>query len=366
MHDKTRREGSLMPVEPTSYVTTSTSNVSSSVDDIELSVSPAGLARKVIRATIVQNPNQADNTVKVTLIHQKRSSKNDPWTDESGTGLTATTPLSPSKFPLDTGETQKLLHILADLYDLGEGGVRPGRVVLQIEEEEEIIRTDSSRAALIRRIIDADHGEEVWSSLVDLEPTLSVNLAVALLHQQRQAAIDQFEQALTEEHDENYWNTFLTANCWMFGGSNIAVIDERRIDIRHTTDIPFEVDGGFMDIVELKRPDAPFWTLDRQGNKVLYRDKFLVPHFELQAAIAQTGHYILQAEKYVANSDFREQTGIIPLKPRGLVVHGRSVDWNSADWIAFRMLNDSLHGIQVMTFDHLLIQARRMLVTPTN
>lgn len=355
-----------MPVEPTSYVTTSTSNVSSSVDDIELSVTPAGRARKVIRATIVQNPNQAENTVKVTFIHQKRSSKNDPWTDESGTGLTATTPLSPSKFPLDTGETQELVRILADLYHLAEGGVRSGRVVLQIADEEEIIRTDSSRAALIRRIIDAAHGEEVWSTLVDLEPTLSVNLAVALVHQQRLAAIDQFEQALTEEHDENYWNTFLTANCWMFGGSNIAVIDERRIDIRHTTDIPFEVDGGFMDIVELKRPDVPFWTLNRHGNEVLYRGKFLVPHFELQSAIAQTGHYILQAEKHVANSDFHEQAGIIPLKPRGLVVHGRSAGWDSEDWIAFRLLNDSLHGIQVMTFDHLLIQAKRMLVTPTN
>lgn len=32
------------------------------------------------------------------------------------------------------------------------------------------------------------------------------------------------------------------------------------------------------------------------------------------------------------------------------------------EWEAFRLLNDQLHTVQVMTFDHLLRQAERMLV----
>ena len=116
-----------------------------------------------------------------------------------------------------------------------------------------------------------------------------------------------------------------------------------------------------MDIVELKRPDLPFWLTTSSRQPYLYRRKFLLPHHELQGAIAQTQHYILQAEKHVADTDFHETHGVTPLKPRGLVVHGRSNAWGPREWTAFRLLNDGLHGVQVMTFDHLLAQAKRAI-----
>ena len=70
----------------------------------------------------------------------------------------------------------------------------------------------------------------------------------------------------------------------------------------------------------------------------------------------------MQAEKKVDSDEYiRDHGGIIPLKPRGLVIQGRSNDWGKEEWEAFRLLNDELHSVQVITFDHLSKQAERML-----
>ena len=225
--------------------------------------------------------------------------------------------------------------------------------------EDEIIRTDVSRAALIGRLLDENHGQEIWETLIALQPDLALKLTAALELDRRTRAVEQFEHELEKQHLEGYWKSFFKEHVWMFGGSHVAILDEARIDIESTTDLPIEVEGGFMDIVELKRPDSEFWAGTTRGGKYLYRGKHLVPHYELEGAIAQLTSYILQAEKQVANTDFLRVHDVRPLKPRGLVVHGRSDNWGDHEWNAFRLLNDNLHGIQVMTFDHLLAQARR-------
>ncbi len=142
----------------------------------------------------------------------------------------------------------------------------------------------------------------------------------------------------------------------------MEIISERRLDIHHETDFPVKVHGGFMDIVEIKKPGLSFWTLARNGTHYKYRGKYLTPHPELQGAVAQTTKYILQAEKKVNDKDYiNDHDGVVPLKPRGLVVHGRSNKWGDEEWEAFRLFNDELHSVQAITFDQLLAQAQRML-----
>jgi hypothetical protein len=341
------------------YKLKSTSNVTSEVEDIQISESPQGLARKVLRAIVIKNVQHSENVVKACIVHQKRRSVNDDWDDLDGPTLAQTTPLTPSKLQLDSAETHAMFDHLADLYEIGKDGAPRGRAVIQLAEADEVIQTDASRAEIIRKLLESNHGEEVWELLLKLEPDLAQKLAAALLYDQRKQAVEAFEQEIDQMHVEDYWKQFLKKNSWMFGGSNVAVIDEARIDIKTIADIPFEVEGGFMDVVELKRPDSAFWADKKGGEHWRYRGKYLVPHAELRGAIAQTSDYILQAEKHVSNTDFLKTHGVNPLKPRGLVVHGRSHTWGDEEWSAFRLLNDNLHGIQVMTFDHLLAQARR-------
>lgn len=343
------------------YRIESTSNVSSVVEDIQISETPMGLARKVLRAEVIKNLKNSENAVKVCIVHQKRSTAADDWEDVDGPTLAQTKPLIPSKLQLDSTETRALFDHLADLYEIGKDGIPRGKVAIQLADADEVIRTDASRAEIIKKLLESNHGEEVWKLLLQLEPDLAQKLAAALIYDQRKQAVETFEQEIDQEHVEDYWRKFLKENSWMFGGSNVAVLDEARIDIKSIADIPFRVDGGFMDIVELKRPDTPFWVSTKDGEYWLYRKKYLVPDHELQGAIAQTSDYIHQAEKHVSDTDFLKTHGVKPLKPRGLVVHGRSHTWDEDEWAAFRLLNDNLHGIQVMTFDHLLAQARRVV-----
>jgi hypothetical protein len=345
-----------------SYIVSSSFYLTGDVEDLELSISPNALSRKVLRAELVQNSGKPENSVKISIVHQKRRITDEEWTDLAGTDLRQTTFNSPSKFPLDTAETRQLFDSLCDLYQISKDGINRGKEVVHVADPDQWVRTDAPRATIIKALLESDHGAEVWQTLVELQPDLANQLSAALVHKQRESVLDTFEAALEEDHNEEYWRQLLRENTWIFGGANVSVIPESRIDMGHVADIPFEVEGGFMDLVELKKPDFSFWTMTRHGTPWKYRGKFLTPHPELNGAIAQTRHYILQAEKHVANTDFQRQHGVVPLKPRGLVVHGRSASWGTDEWEAFRLLNDGLHGVQVITFDHLLAQGRRSLL----
>lgn len=82
------------------------------VSDIELSVSSKGISRKVLRATLVDNPKAADNAVELCIVHQKRRSRDETWADIEGATLAQTTVNTPSKLALDTSETRNLFDHL--------------------------------------------------------------------------------------------------------------------------------------------------------------------------------------------------------------------------------------------------------------
>ena len=114
--------------------------------------------------------------------------------------------------------------------------------------------------------------------------------------------------------------------------------------------------------MEIKTPEFPFWKLQKDGSYFFYRNKYLVPYIELRCAITQGENYILETEKEMDSKAWAESHGgIYPIKPKCLIVHGRSDGWRDKESIAFRLLNDSLHGITVITFDHLLLRARQMV-----
>lgn len=343
------------------YHMRSTSRSSSKIEDIPLSESENGLTRKVLRAEIVDHPTDKDKSVKFAIVHQRRAKGSD-WADLGGMSLAQLKAGEAAKIQLDTRETHSLLEHLLDLYKIGRGGVRQGLTVLQLADEDEVIRTGRSRARLIGKLIDGDFGDEIWALLAEVNPGLATRLSMSQVYQDRMLVLEEFESSLASDRNENYWKRFLKKHSWIFGASYIEILEEGRIDIHHYTDIPCAVDGGFMDIIELKKPSFPFWTLNTRGEDFLYRGKFLVPHPELSGAISQLTGYILQAEKQVDSNDYiRDHQGIVPLKPRGVVVHGRSNAWSSDHWRAYRLLNDELHGIQVITFDHLLMRARKSL-----
>ena len=117
-----------------------------------------------------------------------------------------------------------------------------------------------------------------------------------------------------------------------------------------------EAYDGFLDVVEIKRPEGGlnFWapTLDH-GN--------FVPSTELTKAITQASRYIYEVEREANSVKFLQRVGgVKTVKPRCILVFGRSNDWNAQQAEAYRIMNASFHNLTVLTYDHVFARARRI------
>lgn len=344
------------------YKMTATSRASSIIEDTPLAESQAGLTRRVLRAEVVRNPHDGDKSVKFAIVHQRRSSSSSAWEDLGGKQLSELRGGEAMKMVFDTNQTHDLLQHLLNLYGIGKGGVRQGTTVLEIADEEEVIKTDAGRAKLIRKLLEKDYQQEVWEALTEEAPDLVTKMSLARIYEQRKEVIEKFRQHIGGTDTEDKWQAFLHKERWIFGTSYIGRIGERRINIKSELDHPLITEDGYLEIVEIKRPKFDFWKKKRDGTIMLYRDKYPVVDDELRNAIAQGTNYVAEAEAEIDSKIWDEtHDGIPPLKPKCLVVHGRSNEWGDVEKRAFRLLNDSLHGVSVITFDHLLIRAEQLV-----
>lgn len=323
------------------------------------------LTRRLVRIKFIRDQKNPKKFVGLHLetLFQKRSSVKNNWPSRA-VDLRRIPSDFGFKFELDSKQTKELSEALNDAIPIGTQSISSGkRTVIRGADSTKLIITERNKAALLKQLSQVLNEKDINDWLSANLPSLSQSLALARIYQERQGAMKEFIESLENTKDEHYWQDFLKRNQWMFGASYVNIIDERRIDIHHETDLPFEIEDGFMDIVEIKRPDFPFWAQHPKSKEnYRYRGKFLVPHVYLQGAISQLSKYIFQAEKRVSDLDYiNDHGGVVPVKPRGLVIHGRSVGWDNEEREAFRLLNDQLHNIQIITFDHLLVRAKRIL-----
>lgn len=183
------------------------------------------------------------------------------------------------------------------------------------------------------------------------------DMSAWLQHAHRARAIKEFEAMLSQNGKENAWQSWFEKNCWILGSEFVSLVDDRRIDVGHISDFLMKAYDGFLDIVEIKRPEGgmTFWaaSLDH-GN--------YVPSVDLTKAVAQASRYIFEVEKAANNLDFMERMGgVKTVKPRCILIFGRSKDWNSKQIEAFRIFNAGFHNLTVMTYDHVLERAKRMI-----
>lgn len=170
-------------------------------------------------------------------------------------------------------------------------------------------------------------------------------------------AIEKFEDMLDEDLTEHKWQKWFEKNSWVLGTNFVRVLDERNVDTQNITDFLMEAYDGFLDIIEIKRPDGNlnFWASSKDhGN--------LVPDQDLVKAITQASKYIHEVEREANSIKFLEKVdGVKTIKPRGVLVFGRSLEWGEEEKESYRILNSNYHNLTIMTYDHVLERARRMI-----
>lgn len=183
------------------------------------------------------------------------------------------------------------------------------------------------------------------------------DIAAGLQLAHRVSAVNQFEEMLQQDQKENAWQEWFQKNSWVLGSEYVRILDERHIDVQNISDFLVEAYDGFLDIVEIKRPEGGlrFWaaSLDH-GN--------FVPSADLTKAITQACRYIYEIEREANSVKFLERVGHIKtVKPRCVLIFGRSHDWNSDQVETYRIMNAGFHNLSVMTYDHVLERAKRMV-----
>ena len=251
-----------------------------------------------------------------------------------------------SELTLDSEELTALIEFVADNV---EPLATPARRYLVLDG------SDERRLDIVRQVLDDPDREQLLDVLVR-ERLVPDDLRRGLEHRARCAAVDEFASLLSGDHAESAWQRWFEHNDWVLGSDFVRVVDERPIDVGHIADYLMEGFDGFLDVVEIKRPGGGlrFWASSRDhGNPI--------PHTDLIKAITQAHRYLYEIEQEANSLKFVERVGLRAIKPRCTLVFGRSADWDDDERRAYRILNGGYHSLSVLTYDHVLTRARRML-----
>lgn len=253
-----------------------------------------------------------------------------------------------SELTLDNEEFLNLIHFLQENYEAFRQGVKKFIPLDEAFNEKSI---DHLKAVFI------NPDKEAVVKLVIKNEIISADLIIALQNANRIGAVKKFAEMLKDDLKEQKWQDWFKANSWVLGTEFIKVLDERSIDTENITDFLMQAYDGFLDIVEIKRPEGEltFWANSKDHNN-------LIPSQHLIKAITQATNYIYEVEREVNSIKFQERIGNIKIiKPRCILIFGRSSDWIKKHFEAYRILNSCFHNITVLTYDQVLERAKRIV-----
>ncbi|PYE75058.1 uncharacterized protein DUF4263 [Xylophilus ampelinus] len=253
-----------------------------------------------------------------------------------------------SELTLDHEEFQALIGFLQESYEPFKQGVK---AFIPLDRP-----FDPSNAEQIKALFSLPAKADLVRFILNNE-IIPDELEEGLRQARRVRAVKELRAMLDADLVEQRWQKWFEQNSWVLGSDFVRILDERRIDARNISDFLMEAYDGFLDVVEIKRPGGgmQFWaaTLDH-GNSV--------PSTDLIRAITQSSRYLHEIE-LEANSDkfIASVGGVKTVKPRCVLVFGRSVDWTGEQCEAYRILNASFHNINILTYDHVLARAERIV-----
>ena len=328
--------------------------------------------RLVLRATIVENENNPDAGVKITLAHQRKAPIT-PWVDVPTKRLSSLKIGEEAKLRLDSSTTLELFHRLEDLYAIKSAeGVRSGEISLVVGREDEIIKTDESRAKIINNLLAQGFSTEIWDALAVENPSLATRLSYARIHTERETVLQEFETNLNQTLGEEYWQTFFQRNTWIFGyGLNYQILKSITpqanvggADIRsqgaQITDFLGSTGAKvkFTVLVEIKRPDTSLFENTHHRPSVPMLGKNLIGG----VAQLQNNCKIWEVEGSQTQQNREHLPDTDTIQPKGILVIGQL---NSSDDLSkrrtFELFRRNMSNPEIITFDELFERARFIL-----
>jgi len=358
-------------------VTQSTSLRTSRVlKDYQLDVDDSGTTRKVLRGLLIENHRAPSESLKITIVHQRRSPKADTWTDIESAPLSKVHAGEIAKLNLSASETMALTVALQELWALASEGPRSGiNAVKVIPADQTAVPSESVEA--IRKLLRDLGKEDFVTAIAGSDPDLLDTIALRQTHAARRHAIDEFEQNLnSNDWKEPQWQSFLEKHEWILGFGAAYQYLHRVADQPTLGDPTYEGRGAnrgdflrasaamsarFTVVVEIKTPRTPLL----QRAAAPYRKGTFGPGTEIAAALVQVQTQCLKWEEKSHSGDAvrdLEPKGIFTFRPRGILVAGDTRQLESVEAKrSFEVFRRSLSNPEILTFDELLMRAKMML-----
>jgi hypothetical protein len=214
---------------------------------------------------------------------------------------------------------------------------------LLIKKTSEIVRKLQEEKKLLKKDID---------SLEELKKQSSI----AFYKEKLDELAERFTKHYHETKGKNPWQSWIYTNNWIMGIQYLSPIEKERVGFDNIPDYLFPTLDGFLDILEIKLPSHDVIKPDdnHPGSYAWAPDTNL--------AIGQVTNYLFEMEshpyelKEKINKKYSKELGreISIVKPRGFILVGVEDDWIDTDREAFRKLNHTLHGIEVITYTDLI------------
>jgi len=303
---------------------------------------------------ILKNQSKVISRAIFWKIHHKTSSQEDiclkigRYVKKGFNSEVLECPNPKSELTLNDEEFQKLIEFLKDNYEPFKDGVKQ---YIPLNE-----KFDQNSVKHLKAIFDNPDKEKVLA-FIATNHILPKDLISALQNQDRINSVKEFEQMLNQDLIEQKWQEWFKKNDWVLGSEFVRILDEREIDASNITDYLMQAYDGFLDIIEIKRPskDLQFW------NKSTDHSNY-IPSNDLIKDITQATRYIYEVEREANSVKFLERIkNVKTIKPRCVLIFGRSNEWNDSQREAYRILNSSYHNLTIMTYDHVLNRAKRIL-----
>lgn len=253
-----------------------------------------------------------------------------------------------SELTLEDDEFQNLLKFIRENYEPFRLGVRE---YIPLDEQ-----FDHRSIVHLKAVFDNPEKQKLLDFIIEND-ILPDDIVSGLQQRLRARAIKEFEEMLDKNLVEHEWQNWFKNNDWVLGSDFVRILDEREIDTEHIVDYLMQAYDGFLDIIEIKRPQGnlKFWSDAKDhGN--------YVPSHDLTEAIIQSLRYIYEVEREANSVKFLQRVeNVKTVKPRSILIFGRSQNWNDLQKESYRILNASFHNLSILTYDHVLDRAKRIL-----
>lgn len=175
--------------------------------------------------------------------------------------------------------------------------------------------------------------------------------------------IRELEQRLQENHPEssgdNSWQTWIYKNNWLFAMQYAEPLPKEKVGFHNIPDFLFPTLDGFIDVLEIKKPIFEVIEEDKSHQGSYKWAK------ETNEAIGQVVNYLHEIELHqleiVKRIEDKHAVQLSAVKPRGVILIGKSDSWSRQKCEALRKLNQSLQRIEVITYTDILRRGKSLI-----